>query len=68
VALELQGIVWSRERPTAVINGVVLGPGETVAGFTLLRVEPRAVVLGDGEREIELRLEPASAAPPADPS
>jgi hypothetical protein len=68
VALELQGIVWSSERPTAVINGIVLGLGETVAGFTLLRVEPRGVVLGDGEREIELRLEAAPAAPPADPS
>ncbi len=63
-ALELQGIVWSSEFPTAVINGAVLAPGEALGGLTLLRVEPRAVVLGDGEREIELRLEPAAAAGP----
>jgi hypothetical protein len=65
-ALELQGIVWSSEQPTAVINGLVLAQGETVGELEVLRIEPRSVVLGDGERTIELVLG-ARPAPPEEP-
>ncbi len=68
VPLELQGIVWNRTSPTAVINGAVLAPGEEVGGWIVVRIEPRTVVLADGEREVELRLSPAQAPPLTDPS
>ncbi len=65
-SVELQGIVWNRVSPTAVINGRVLSPGETVGDLSLLRIERRSVVLGDGRREIVLELgEPTEA--PAQP-
>lgn len=57
-SLELQGVVWNTVSPSAVINGILVEPGDEVEGCELLRIEPRTTVLSDGEREIVLRLGP----------
>jgi len=57
-SLELQGVVWNTVSPSAVINGTLMEPGESVEGFELVRIEPRTAVLSDGEREVVLVLAP----------
>ena len=49
--VELGGIAYSAERPIAVINGSVVSPGDMIAGFTLVGIEPERVELEtDGVR------------------
>lgn len=57
-SLELQGVVWNTRSPSAVINGTLMEPGDSVEGFELVRIEPRVAVLSDGRREITLSLGP----------
>ena len=50
-SVELGGIAFSEERPIAVINGSVVAPGDMIAGFTIVRIEPERVELeADGVR------------------
>lgn len=44
-AVTLQGIVWNEKTPLAIINGEVIGAGESVAGFLVKTIEENAVHL-----------------------
>ncbi len=47
--IELGGIVYSEERPVALLNGKAVGPGAVAAGFTVVEIEPDRVRLdGNG--------------------
>ena len=49
--IELGGIAWSEDRPFALINGRVVGPGDTIESLTVVNIEQRAVELeGDAGR------------------
>lgn len=56
-ALKLQGIVFSPTRPSVMINGKTLLPGEKVQGFTVTKVGANFAVLSDGKKEVRLTLE-----------
>ena len=43
--LQLSGIAYSEENPVALFDDRVLAPGETVSGFTVLKVEAQQVEL-----------------------
>ena len=43
--IELGGIAYSEDRPIAVINGSVVSPGDMIAGFTIVAIEPERVEL-----------------------
>lgn len=43
--LKLQGLIYHPERPVAVLNHRSVGPGETVQGWTVVRIEPRCVIV-----------------------
>mgnify|MGYP007073188159 CR=1 FL=1 len=50
-SVELGGIAYSQERPIAVLNGAVVAPGDMIAGFTVVGIEPERVELEvDGVR------------------
>jgi hypothetical protein len=53
--LTLQSVLVGA-RPRAVINGVVVAPGQQVAGFTLVRVSGREAILGRNGTLIRLRM------------
>jgi hypothetical protein len=54
--LELAGIAWSEDRPFALINGKVVGRGDSVDGLRVVEIQPKEVLLDlDGDR-ILLRL------------
>lgn len=40
-----QGIVWNEKTPLAIINGEVLGIGESVAGFLVKTIDKNSVYL-----------------------
>jgi MSHA biogenesis protein MshK len=57
--LVLQSILNSPERKAAVVNGKVVGPGETVDGFMLVGIAEDEVVLKNGADVRRLRLYPS---------
>lgn len=59
--LVLQSILNSPERKAAVINGKLVGPGESVDGFMLVGIAEDEAVLKNGADVRRLRLYPAVA-------
>lgn len=57
VALRLGGIAWSESAPLAYLNGKLLGPGETVAGWRIERIERNGVLLARGSSRLRLSLQ-----------
>lgn len=43
--VKLNGIAFSPQNPVAVLDGRVMGPGESVQGFTLVAIEAGRVQL-----------------------
>lgn len=59
VSLSLSSILYSRERRLAIIEGQVLGVGDTVAGMKIVEIQPNGVILRDRAgrlRRAELRI------------
>lgn len=54
--LDLGGIAWSQAGPYALLNGRVVGVGESVSGFIVRVIDPLEVVLEGQNRRIVLRL------------
>jgi ferric-dicitrate binding protein FerR (iron transport regulator) len=52
--IELEGIVYSDTRPVALVNGKVMAPGDTVEGFTIVKISPDRIKLQDHERTISI--------------
>lgn len=57
--LTLNGILWDRVKPQAIIGGQIVGVGDAVApgGAKVEDIRPNQVVLDDGRDKIELMLE-----------
>lgn len=55
-APELSGIMYTSTRPQAVINGQTVFEGETVDGFTVIRIYPDSVMLSSNGVETEVKL------------
>jgi hypothetical protein len=55
-AVRLDGIIYSRARPLAVINGRVFATGEEIAGYRISAITRGAVLLRRGRVSRELRL------------
>ena len=55
-SLSLNGIAWDKEKPQAVINGRIVGVGDTVAGQRVVSIKQDRVILNDGVSNIELHL------------
>lgn len=51
--LTLQGILWDAHHSTCVLNGAVYGVGQAVAGYTVVAILPKAVLLR-GPKELLL--------------
>lgn len=53
----LGGILWDVNKPAAIISGEVVAKGDSVGSYVVVEVQPDRVILNDGEKDIELRLE-----------
>jgi hypothetical protein len=53
----LGGIVGSAKNPKAMIGNDIVGVGEKVGGCTVVVIKSDRVILNDGTRDIELKME-----------
>lgn len=66
VNLTLKGILWDEKNPKAIVNEKTLLEGDTIYGYTVIKIKQRSVVLKTGEKNIELQVfRPIIAEPPA---
>lgn len=54
--LELTGILWDPQNPEALINDKICGKGDRIGGFQVIEIRENKVILSDGARQIELKL------------
>ena len=54
--LELSGIAWSDVHPVAVISGSIVGTGDFVDGFKVVKIEPNSVELQGEDSTFSIRL------------
>ena len=54
--IELEGIMWDKEKPFAVIDGVVVAEGEFIEGKKVIRINNESVTLDNQGREETLRI------------
>lgn len=54
VNLTLSGIFWDEKKPKAVVNEKTLLTGDTIYGYTVVEIQPRAVILRTGDKNIKL--------------
>ena len=54
--LQLSGILWDSNAPTAIINGEVVKVGDRVDAKTVIKISQDKVTLYDNDKEIELIL------------
>lgn len=57
VTLRLEGIVWDEVSPKAIISNNIVGVGDKIGESTIVEIRKEAVVLNDGEKIFELKLE-----------
>jgi len=55
-ALYIEGIMWDDQNPSAIINGNIVGVGDTVESKTIVDIRPNSVIISGDDGEIELRL------------
>ena len=55
--LTLGGIVWDKENPMAIINDNIVKIGDKVSGNTVVDIKQDKVILNDGTKDFELKLE-----------
>lgn len=55
--LILNGIVWDKKNPKAIINGEIVNVGDKVDESTVVDIRLNRVILNDGTENFELKLE-----------
>jgi hypothetical protein len=55
-SFQLTGILWDPATPTAVVNGILLKPGDRIQGWRLVLLTSDAVLLARGGEEVFLSL------------
>ena len=53
--LILDGIVWDKQNPKAMINELIVGVGEKIGKYTVIGITPDSVILTDGIDRIRLK-------------
>ena len=54
--LKLNGVVWDKESPRAIINNNIVGIGDKVGTNTVIDIKQDRVILNNGTSDFELRL------------
>ena len=55
--LILDGIMWDKEKPIAIINNNIVQIGNNVSGNIVVDIKQDKVILNDGAKDFELKLE-----------
>ena len=55
-AINIEGIMWDANDPKAIINGNIVGAGETVEGKMIVEIKFNSIIIkGDDGEEVELK-------------
>ncbi len=54
--LKVEGVIWDKKNPLAMINGRVLKKGDNFKGNVVVDIKENSVILSDGNRDIELKV------------
>jgi len=54
--LKLDGILWDKKAPRAVINDVIVGAGDKIGNIIIREIRQDRVILNDGNGDFELKL------------
>jgi len=54
--LILSGIIWDKDKPSAIINNSIVELGDTVSGNIVVDIRQDRVILNDGSNTFELKL------------
>jgi len=54
--LSLSGIIWDAQKPLALINGMTVKVGDAVGNYVIVSIEQDKVILNDGAKDFELKL------------
>lgn len=57
--LSLTGIIWDKKKPIAVINGKMLGVGDTIKGAKVKKIQKESVLLRKHGTNYTLEFKPA---------
>lgn len=57
IDLELQGISWDEKKPQALIGGEIVKEGDTLGNSKVIKINKDSVLLNDGTKDLELKLE-----------
>jgi hypothetical protein len=55
--LTLNGIIWNKARPKAMIGDAIVVEGDTIGENKVIDIQPNKVILNDGTKDFELRIE-----------
>ena len=55
--LTLNGIIWSKTKPKAMIGDIMVVKGDTIGGNKVIDIQPKRVILNDGIKDFELKIE-----------
>lgn len=55
--LVVSGIIWSKDKPKAMIGDTMVGRGDKVGSNTVVEIKTDKVILNDGTKDFELKLE-----------
>lgn len=55
--LTLNGIIWSKTKPKAMIGDAIVVKGDTVGGNRVVDIQSNKVILNDGTKDFELKIE-----------
>lgn len=55
-SLQLNGIAWDEERPTAIINNEIAEVGSQIDEYTVVEIRKDRVILSDGEQNLVLTI------------
>jgi len=55
--LVLSGIIWTNENPKAMIGDMIVRKGDRVNNSTVIDIRPDKVIMNDGTKNFELKLE-----------
>lgn len=56
-SLVLSGIIWNKDKPKAMIGDAIVLKGDTVGGNKVVDIKPDSVILNDGTKDFELKIE-----------
>lgn len=55
--LTLNGIIWNKARPKAMIGDTMVSKGDTIGSNKVIDIQPKKVILNDGTKDFELNME-----------